>query len=59
MAANDETNRNMECDWNLLTVQKPANNKGIAMGFIEKRLQPPEKPAMEHLAVLKADVLVK
>ena len=59
VAANDETDRNVECDWNLLTVQKAANNKGIALGFIEKRLQPPMKPAMKHLAVLKPDVLVK
>ena len=34
-------------------------NKGIAMAFIEKRLQRPLNLAMKHLAVLKADTLVK
>jgi hypothetical protein len=59
VATNDEIDRNVDCDWNFFTVQKAANNKGIAMAFIKNRLQLPVKPAMEHLAVLKADVLVK
>ena len=55
--ANDEMDRDAECNWNLLALKKAARNKSTAMIFIKKRLQLPPKLAMKNLAVLKADVL--
>jgi len=60
VAANGETDRNVECDQNLLVAQEAATNKSFAIIVTEKkRLQLPWNPVLKLSAVSKADVLVK